>query len=124
MVAAVNEPKYWCGMCQEEVVDAEDAALSGCKHVFHRECIMQYASCDPEKGKGDMSVCRVALTIDLQPSDLSGANKPPRNAAAAQEGRAALVTILSRLDLSQYTSSSVDALLKGLNDMRSGKMAI
>ena len=25
MVAAVNEPKYWCGMCQEEV-DAEDAA--------------------------------------------------------------------------------------------------
>ena len=51
MVAAVNEPKYWCGMCQEEEVDAEDAALSGCKHVFHRECIMQYASCAPRRVK-------------------------------------------------------------------------
>ena len=123
MVAAVNEPKYWCGMCQEEV-DAEDAALSGCKHVFHRECIMQYASCAPEKGKKvTCPVCRVALTIDLQPSDLSGANKPPRNAAAQhKKDELPSKSILSRIDLSQYTSSvKVDALLKGLNDMRSGK---
>ena len=123
MLAAANEPKYWCGMCQEEV-DAEDAALSGCKHVFHRDCIMQYASCVPEKGKKvTCPVCRVALTIDLQPSDLSGANKPPRNAAARnKKDELPSKSILSRIDLSQYTSSvKVDALLKGLNDMRSGK---
>ena len=65
----------------------------------------------------------MALTIDLQPSDLSGANKPPRNAAAQhKKDELPSKSILSRLDLSQYTSSvKVDALLKGLNDMRSGK---
>ena len=81
---------------------------------------MQYASCAPEKGKKvTCPVCRVALTIDLQPSDLSGANKPPRNAAAQhKKDELPSKSILSRIDLSQYTSSvKVDALLKGLNDM-------
>jgi hypothetical protein len=48
--SAVDEPMYYCGMCQD-AVEADDAALAGCKHIFHRECIMQYATCAPAAGK-------------------------------------------------------------------------
>ena len=48
--AGTEEPKYYCGMCQDEL-DPDDAALAGCKHVFHRECIAQYAACAPARGE-------------------------------------------------------------------------
>ena len=105
-------------------MDPDDAALAGCKHIFHRECIMQYATCVPEKGKKvTCPVCRVPLTIDLQPTDLTGVPKSVANKALqAKKDELPSKSILSRIDLSQYTSSTkVEALIKGLRDMRSGK---
>ena len=52
-VAGAAEPKYYCGMCQD-AVDPDDAAMTGCKHVFHRECITQYASARPKQEEGDV----------------------------------------------------------------------
>ena len=122
-VAGAAEPKYYCGMCQD-AVDPDDAAMTGCKHVFHRECITQYASCAPEAGKKvTCPTCRVPLTVDLQPSDLSLAKRAGAGgaSAAATKKRDELPSksILSRIDLSKYTSSTkVEALLRGLRKMR------
>ena len=122
-VAGAAEPKYYCGMCQD-AVDPDDAAMTGCKHVFHRECITQYASCAPETGKKvTCPTCRVPLTVDLQPSDLSLAKRAGAGgaSAAATKKRDELPSksILSRIDLSKYTSSTkIEALLRGLREMR------
>jgi DNA repair protein RAD16 len=121
-VAGAAEPKYYCGMCQDDV-DPDDAAMTGCKHVFHRECIMQYASCAPETGeKVTCPTCRVPLTVDLQPSDLTLARRAGgggASAAATKRDELPSKSILSRIDLSKYTSSTkVEALLRGLREMR------
>jgi DNA repair protein RAD16 len=122
-VAGAAEPKYYCGMCQD-AVDPDDAAMTGCKHVFHRECITQYASCAPETGKKvTCPTCRVPLTVDLQPSDLSLAKRAGAGGASAAATKKCdelpSKSILSRIDLSKYTSSTkIEALLRGLREMR------
>ena len=137
---SAGEPRYYCGMCQDEV-DADDAALAGCKHVFHRECITQYAACAPAKGeKVTCPACRAPLTIDLQPSDLSAAAAKAKEGGRADVAREKLLSrdrealestlarkrnsrsILSRVDLGAYTSSTkVEALVDGLRSMRAEK---
>ena len=122
-IAGAAEPKHYCGMCQDSV-DSDDAAMTGCKHVFHRECITQYASCAPETGKKvTCPTCRVPLTVDLQPSDLSLAKRAGAGGASAavtkKRDELPSKSILSRIDLSKYTSSTkVEALLRGLRKMR------
>ena len=123
-IAGTEEPKYYCGMCQDEV-DPDDAALAGCKHVFHRECIAQYAACAPARGeKVTCPACRAPLTIDLQPADLTGAARtvPVARKRAARADELPSKSILSRVDLSKYTSSTkVESLVEGLRDMRAEK---
>jgi len=115
--AEVDEPKYYCGMCQDEI-EAEDAALAGCKHIFHRECIMQYASCAPADGKKvTCPVCRTGLTIDFTPDSLEDVKREVK----ANRFKDVLPdkSILSKFDLSQYTSSTkVETLVNALRDMR------
>ena len=122
--AGTEEPKYYCGMCQDEV-DPDDAALAGCKHVFHRECIAQYAACAPARGeKVTCPACRAPLTIDLQPADLTGAARtvPSAGKRAPRADELPSKSILSRVDLSRYTSSTkVESLVEGLRDMRAEK---
>ena len=121
MVVARMNPRHRQA-CQEEV-DAKMLHSPDANTCFTASASCSTQAVPPRRVKRQTCpVCRVALTIDLQPSDLSGANKPPRNAAAQHKDELPSKSILSRIDLSQYTSSvKVDALLKGLNDMRSGK---
>ncbi|OUS46383.1 P-loop containing nucleoside triphosphate hydrolase protein [Ostreococcus tauri] len=108
--------KHYCGMCQDEI-EEEDAALASCKHIFHRECIMQYASCAPADGKKvTCPVCRTALTIDFSPESLESAKS-----AIGRFNKDPLPdkSILNKLDLTQYTSSTkVETLVNALRDMR------
>ena len=113
---AGDQVKHYCGMCQDEI-EEEDAALASCKHIFHRECIMQYASCAPADGKKvTCPVCRTALTIDFSPESLESAKS-----AAGRFNKDPLPdkSILNKLDLTQYTSSTkVETLVNALRDMR------
>ena len=123
-IAGAEEPKHYCGLCQDET-EADDAALAGCKHVFHRECILQYGcvAASPESGKKvTCPVCRVPLTIDLQPTDLSGVpTRVATSIAAKKKDELPAKSILSRIDLTKYTSSTkVETLLRALREMRSG----
>jgi len=115
--AEADEPKFYCGMCQDEI-EAEDAALAGCKHIFHRECIMQYASCAPTDGKKvTCPVCRTGLTIDFTPDSLDDVKREVKT----NRFKDVLPdkSILSKFDLSQYTSSTkVETLVNSLRDMR------
>ena len=115
--AEADEPKFYCGMCQDEI-EAEDAALAGCKHIFHRECIMQYASCAPTDGKKvTCPVCRTGLTIDFTPDSLDDV----KSEVKTNRFKDVLPdkSILSKFDLSQYTSSTkVETLVNSLRDMR------
>ena len=114
--ADTDVPKHYCGMCQDEI-EEEDAALANCKHIFHRECIMQYASCAPADGKKvTCPVCRTALTIDFSPESLENVKSAiSRNFKDALPDK----SILNKLDLTQYTSSTkVETLVNALRDMR------
>ena len=108
--------KHYCGMCQDEI-EEEDAALASCKHIFHRECIMQYASCAPADGKKvTCPVCRTALTIDFSTESLESTKS-----AIGRFNKDPLPdkSILNKLDLTQYTSSTkVETLVNALRDMR------
>ena len=120
--AGAADAKFYCGMCADEV-DVDDAALTACKHVFHRECITQYASSAPAGGKVTCPACRVNLTVDLQPGDLSAAKRiSAADVTAKKKQKNDLIpskSILSRIDLSKYTSSTkVEALMGGLRSMR------
>ena len=66
-------------------------------------------------------MCRVPLTIDLQPTDLTGVPKSQATKALqAKKDELPSKSILSRIDLAQYTSSTkVEALLRALRAMRS-----
>ena len=114
--ATADTPKYYCGMCQDEI-EEEDAALASCKHIFHRECIMQYASCAPADGKKvTCPVCRTALTIDFTPDSFDGVKSAVNRFA---KDPLPDKSILSKLDLTQYTSSTkVETLVNALRDMR------
>jgi DNA repair protein RAD16 len=113
-------------------VEVDDAALTGCGHVFHVACITEYASCAPTANGAKVTcpACRVPLTVDLQPADLSMA-KRIKDAASSGEGKGGKAakgkggslipskSILSRIDLGKYTSSTkVESLMAGLRLMR------
>ena len=114
--AIADTVKHYCGMCQDEI-EEEDAALATCKHIFHRECIMQYASCAPAEGKKvTCPVCRTALTIDFSPESLENAKSATNRFA---KDPLPDKSILNKLDLTQYTSSTkVETLVNALRDMR------
>ena len=79
----------------------------------------------PARGeKVTCPACRAPLTIDLQPADLTGAARtvPVARKRAARADELPSKSILSRVDLSQYTSSTkVESLVEGLRDMRAEK---
>ena len=110
-------------MCQDEV-DPDDAALAGCKHVFHRECIAQHAAARPRAGEGDLpGVSRAADDRSAaRRFDRGGANRSLARKRAARAGRTSVqVDPLSR-DLSNTRSSTkVESLVEGLRDMRAEK---
>ena len=129
--AGVETPKHYCGICADSV-EVDDAALTGCGHVFHVACITEYASCAPTANGAKVTcpACRVPLTVDLQPADLSMA-KRIKDAASSGEGKGGKAakgkggslipskSILSRIDLGKYTSSTkVESLMAGLRLMR------
>lgn len=115
-----EEPAYYCGICQEEV-DVESIAVSGCNHTFHRTCIMEYTTMVMEQAT--CPVCKVALSIDMQPQDLS--NVPTHVQQQQQREKqedllgSAKKGILSRLNMDKYQpSAKIEALVKCLQQMR------
>ena len=78
---------------------------------------MQYASCAPADGKKvTCPSCRTALTFDFSPESLENVKSAiSRNFKDALPDK----SILNKLDLTQYTSSTkVETLVNALRDMR------
>jgi DNA repair protein RAD16 len=98
-----------CGICQDEVL-ADELALSGCKHAFHRRCIRHYAETAPappalakKKGKAAAApalgcpVCYLPLSVGLDfdsdgdeeaAEDEDGAGDRKKRKASPKAGRA------------------------------------
>lgn len=99
-----EEPAYYCGLCQEEV-EIESIAVSGCNHTFHKNCIMEYTTMVVEQAT--CPVCKVSLSIDMQPQDLSNVPKHVQQQRKREEEEVLpSKSILSRLNLSQYQPSA------------------
>ncbi|KAE8542295.1 hypothetical protein D1P53_001069 [Cryptococcus gattii VGV] len=96
-----------CRICNDT---AEDAIMSQCKHVFDRECIKQYLEVKQMRGhKPECPVCHIEISIDLEAEALD----LEENTKKARQG------ILSRLDLSNWRSSSkLEALVEELEKLR------
>lgn len=119
----ITLPSY-LRICLDEISDMGDMALSGCKHLFHKTCIMEYSTTAPGD-KVTCPVCRIPLTVDFQVNDLSGV-KPVGGPETMKMQKDVLPSksILSKIDLDNYTSSTkVEALIKSLNEMKNEKKA-
>jgi len=116
-----EEPAYYCGICQEEV-DVEGIAVSGCNHTFHRSCILEFTSMVIEQAT--CPVCKVALSIDMQPQDLSNVPKHVQQQQRREKeedvlGSMKKRSVLSRLNMDQYQpSAKIEGLVKSLQQMR------
>ncbi|KAK7061245.1 ATP-dependent helicase rhp16 [Favolaschia claudopus] len=94
-----------CRICNDI---AEDAIQSKCRHIFDRQCIMQYLDAAIEH-QPDCPVCHLPLTIDLDAPAL----ELEQNLPNARQG------ILGRLNLDTWRSSSkIEALVEELSNLR------
>lgn len=92
-------------------VQAEDAIVSACKHLFDRSCITQYLEVQQTRGhRPECPVCHIEISIDLEQEAVDLGED---NSKKARQG------ILSRLDVKNWRSSTkLEALVEELEKLR------
>ena len=98
-----------CGICGETAASNGETVRANCGHCFCRSCITEFLETDEEESSRRCPQCNEKLTIDL------GASRDPAKSSTSRRG-----SILSRVDLSRFQSSSkIEALMQELARMRS-----
>lgn len=105
-----------CGICHDPL---EDGISANCGHAFCRVCVMEYL--DNAVGACNCPTCECPLTIDLE-APACGAQSPGDSVAqvarAAGAARVRKQSILNRMDLSSFQSSTkVEALYEEIDAM-------
>ncbi|KAI7867697.1 SNF2 family N-terminal domain-containing protein [Spinellus fusiger] len=99
-----------CMLCSEP---PEDAIAAACKHVFCRECCIQYyQSFDSSfQQKPKCPTCFAILTVDL--------SQPSLELHHGSEGPFSKTSIVNRIDMSKWRSSTkIEALVEELTKLR------
>lgn len=119
--ADVTVGKDVCGLCFDP---CEDVVTTKCKHSFCRQCITDYLNNGAAATAPPCPVCRTAnLVVDLRP-EAAKADAAAEAAASAAQVKAAAVrasktTILNRIDLGNWRSSTkIEALLEEIDGVR------
>ncbi|KAL0081124.1 SNF2 family N-terminal domain-containing protein [Phycomyces blakesleeanus] len=107
-----NNKQLVCMLCNEP---PEDAIVAACKHVFCRECCVQYyQSFDYGDGivKPNCPTCFATLSVDLSQPSL----ELPEN---ERDGMYSKTSIVNRIDMSKWRSSTkIEALVEELTKLR------
>ncbi|KAL7314017.1 DNA repair protein rad16 [Mucor circinelloides] len=101
-----------CMLCNDP---PEDAIAAVCKHVFCRECCVQYCnSFDDERGKNPRCPsCFADFSVDLSQPALEIAGGPGANANYSKS------SIVNRIDMDKWRSSTkIEALVEELSKLR------
>ncbi len=96
-----------CCICDEA---AEDAVRSACKHEFCRSCVKGYTKAMERNGEeADCPRCHIGLSVDLEQPEI-----------VQDEGEVKKTSIINRINMSKWTSSSkIEALVYELHLLRS-----
>ncbi|KAK4510862.1 U4/U5/U6 small nuclear ribonucleoprotein prp3 [Mucor velutinosus] len=101
-----------CMLCNDP---PEDAIAAVCKHVFCRECCVQYCnSFDDERGESPRCPsCFAEFSVDLSQPALEVAGGPGANANYSKS------SIVNRIDMDKWRSSTkIEALVEELSKLR------
>ncbi|GAN01187.1 DNA repair protein RAD16 [Mucor ambiguus] len=101
-----------CMLCNDP---PEDAIAAVCKHVFCRECCVQYCnSFDDERGESPRCPsCFADFSVDLSQPALEVAGGPGANANYSKS------SIVNRIDMDKWRSSTkIEALVEELSKLR------
>lgn len=97
-----------CSICSDPL---EEPVTSSCNHTFCKACIQEYVSAAIQTPA--CPVCQNALTIDF-----TGSTSKSETDAGPVLNRYKRSSILSRIDLSQFqTSTKIDALREEIDEM-------
>lgn len=105
-----------CGVCHDPL---EDGIAAACGHTFCRVCVTEYL--DNAVGACTCPTCERPLTIDLDAPAAPAAGASPakgQKGGADAPARARKASILSRIDLSRFQSSTkLEALHEEMDAM-------
>lgn len=115
LTKAENE-RGFCGVCNDE---GEDLVRSKCRHLFCRVCVTEYLESAASGSSAHCPVCFKPLTVDLmQPAIQLGA-------ASLQDAHQVKTSILNRIDMSKWRSSTkIEALLDELTSLQQNDATI
>lgn len=112
-----------CVVCNEP---PEDAIMSSCRHIFCRECCVQYLESFVEEGTMQMKTpncprCFATLTVDLsQPAMETDNSDEPRMHAKYSKN-----SIVNRINMDKWRSSTkIEALVEELTSLQAEDRSI